>query len=543
MLSFLDSLDTYAAAPTPGAGPGGAVPPPPKATTTQASTSGPSPIPVKPKQIAQTTPLALRTAPSPAPAATPTNAAEAQSVLDFLDEITQRSSTPTAAVPPKPLAGSPAGARAAPGPISRSSSRSQLAQAAAAGIPARRSTDSQRAPASPSPRPVSSPAAGAADKAPEAAAGGGWGWGSVFATATAAVQVASSVAAQARTVAEEQLSSAQQHAAQYGGVSGVGEGLMKALGENEQAKKWGTGVMEYARGAHLDQLGSNLKETTLSRLNDLLNAVAPPIAEHEVIQVSLSHDMVGYDGVETLVYRALAKVMEQIEGGTLVLNKGAEEKRKEGAEADDERDLAYVEGLEAGWKLAEANIDQLIKTAYDPAAANPAQYDSSVTVPVTNCPIFLRIQPCLAPLPFHPGPTTPGSKDGHALFFLLLLKDPGHNLSHSSISQSIPAPWLDIPFEENEWVEDVMVDVIRRSTEIVGQEYVSGRMRAQGEAIARARAEAQRALFDRQEEEEREDRAGAGAGARAGAAVVGGSGSRVEPAGEAREEAVAPPAV
>lgn len=54
--------------------------------------------------------------------------------------------------------------------------------------------------------------------------------------------------------------------------------------------------------------GKELKTTTLKSLTDLLNAVAPPIAEHEVIEVSLSHDMVGYDGVEALVYRGLAKV-------------------------------------------------------------------------------------------------------------------------------------------------------------------------------------------------------------------------------------------
>jgi hypothetical protein len=54
--------------------------------------------------------------------------------------------------------------------------------------------------------------------------------------------------------------------------------------------------------------GKELKSTTLKSLTDLLNAVAPPIAEHEVIQVSLSHGMKGYDGVETLVYRGLAKV-------------------------------------------------------------------------------------------------------------------------------------------------------------------------------------------------------------------------------------------
>jgi hypothetical protein len=43
-------------------------------------------------------------------------------------------------------------------------------------------------------------------------------------------------------------------------------------------------------------------------MTEIINAVAPPIAEHEVIQVWLSHDMLGYEGVETLVYRALAKV-------------------------------------------------------------------------------------------------------------------------------------------------------------------------------------------------------------------------------------------
>jgi hypothetical protein len=39
-----------------------------------------------------------------------------------------------------------------------------------------------------------------------------------------------------------------------------------------------------------------------------MNAVAPPISEHEVIQVWLSHDMEGYEGIESLVYRSLAKV-------------------------------------------------------------------------------------------------------------------------------------------------------------------------------------------------------------------------------------------
>jgi len=54
--------------------------------------------------------------------------------------------------------------------------------------------------------------------------------------------------------------------------------------------------------------GKDLKRVGLSTFNDILNAVAPPISEHEVIQVWLSHDMQGLEGVESLVYSALARV-------------------------------------------------------------------------------------------------------------------------------------------------------------------------------------------------------------------------------------------
>lgn len=54
--------------------------------------------------------------------------------------------------------------------------------------------------------------------------------------------------------------------------------------------------------------GQDFKRVGLSTLTDILNVVAPPISEHEVIQVWLSHDMQGYDGIESLVYRALSRV-------------------------------------------------------------------------------------------------------------------------------------------------------------------------------------------------------------------------------------------
>jgi hypothetical protein len=111
----------------------------------------------------------------------------------------------------------------------------------------------------------------------------------------------------------------------------------------------------------------------------------------------------------------------------------------------------------------------MIKSSFSPVAPQ-INSETRLTVPTTYCPVYMRIQPCVAPIPFlHQSPSDPSSPST-VLFFLLLLRDPTHNLSHSTISQSMPTAWLDIPFEENEWVEDIMVEVIRGGVEIIGQE-------------------------------------------------------------------------
>jgi len=49
-----------------------------------------------------------------------------------------------------------------------------------------------------------------------------------------------------------------------------------------------------------------------------------------------------------------------------------------------------------------------------------------------------------------------------------------------------------------------MVEVIRRSTEVIGQEYIVGRMRAQKDAIEKAREEARKVVESGQEEGEKD---------------------------------------
>lgn len=54
--------------------------------------------------------------------------------------------------------------------------------------------------------------------------------------------------------------------------------------------------------------GAEAVKFSQSGLTNLLATIAPPIAEHEVIEIWLTHDMAGYEGVDGLVYRGLSKV-------------------------------------------------------------------------------------------------------------------------------------------------------------------------------------------------------------------------------------------
>lgn len=237
-------------------------------------------------------------------AATPpitANPGEAAEVLAFLDEITQKSSEPTrpaASLVDRPLSrsGTPtlrkSTERVKVGPSSLTNPGSSSARGVSPSLSSSNLVPGERQAGTPE-----------HERQPS---GGGWGWGNVWSSASSALQ-------QARTVVDEQV---------------------KSL-PTQDAKKWREGVLgyarnaqeraqEYAKSAQLEKLGSShdfvawleltlfsgkdLKRVGLSTFNDILNAVAPPISEHEVIQVWLSHDMQGFEGVESLVYSALARV-------------------------------------------------------------------------------------------------------------------------------------------------------------------------------------------------------------------------------------------
>ncbi|KAF9910634.1 hypothetical protein EC991_005940 [Linnemannia zychae] len=380
-----------------------------------------------------------------------------QSVLDFLDEITQSASTPSAVdtskVTPPGSQGKSSFYDSAAAPPSKYLQQQQ-------GAPQQQQHQQQQAPVD---------------------TRSSW-LGSLWSTASEAVKNTQTVV----------------------------QSSVKATMESQATKNLEERVKGFVTAENIGKIGNDLKSLTLSSMTTVLDVIAPPIAEHEVVEIWLAHDMVGYVGVEGLVYRAFSKVMEQTEGGDVIVHQGAGTNQNEDVQPED-RQLNACEGYEQAVKLAKANIEHLIKTHYD---AEKHQSGAAARNPVTlatNCPVFMAIQPCRVPRHGYTKPTpTAGSEEKILekdvfVSYVIVLQDPTHKLEFESASQSLPAHWLLIPYEENEWVEDRMVDCIRLAVGVIAQDYVWTRMK--GDEIQRLQiqeVEAQAKLQQEQQQQQQQ---------------------------------------
>jgi hypothetical protein len=186
-----------------------------------------------------------------------TKPGEAAEALAFLDEITQKSAEPTPRTSgllerPSSRAGTPSLRKStervrmgAPGSLLPSASGSP------APSPSRLTGPSASTPA-PALTPSTSTSGTQDQSGPQSAQPAGWGWGGLWNTASAAIQ-------QARTVVDE----------------GV-----KNVQANEQAKKWGGGVIqyankaqEYAKTANWQEVAKNAQEYAKNAQLDKISAL------------------------------------------------------------------------------------------------------------------------------------------------------------------------------------------------------------------------------------------------------------------------------
>lgn len=180
--------------------------------------------------------------------------------------------------------------------------------------------------------------------------------GSFWGNASSLWSSASSALQSAQRVAEEQYSKVKTE-----GVSGLRDqldhlqvgGVDLARLRKDAEERIGAAVKGVGN-VDLEKLRSDLLNQAGSTFTTLINTVAPPISAHETIELWFSHTMVGYDGVEGVVYRAWTSILEQTESGELVIVWSPPE-----SSLPEERTLNPVDGWEAGWTSAQAETDAL----------------------------------------------------------------------------------------------------------------------------------------------------------------------------------------
>ena len=99
---------------------------------------------------------------------------------------------------------------------------------------------------------------------------------------------------------------------------------------------------------------------------------------------------------------------------------------------------------------------------------------------MTTVPIFLHLQPLVAPLSIpeppiilpKPSSTSPGSTPPSPkhLYFLVTLQDPSHSLRFTTVSQPCPADWMEVEYERSDWVEERLVEILRTGVEVIAQD-------------------------------------------------------------------------
>lgn len=282
---------------------------------------------------------------------------------------------------------------------------------------------------------------------------------------------------------------------------------------------------------------------------NILHTLAPPISQHERLQIHITHDLIGYPSLDPIIYQTFSTVMAQVEGGDLmVIQRGSESTHRGSLEGfrgggagwndgpwwrhTDKRDLGIVKGLVEGTKLARVSAETYANEFFAARggveeAAKHATEVLSESNPVRSSDIFLALQPVSYQSPHDlfgssaspeaektEGVQEPNEED-ELITFAVYLHDPIHSISFKGLSQAFPAKWaqwLDAPVAEDadgeqshlppeiqeiiatggvdprEWVAEWMEETISLAVGIVAQRYVARRMGVGEGGIGRGKA-------------------------------------------------------
>ena len=286
-------------------------------------------------------------------------------------------------------------------------------------------------------------------------------------------------------------------------------------------------------------VGGNLQSLGIGTFTDILHIVAPPISSHEQLQIHITHDFINYPTLDPQIYAVFSRVMNQVEGGSLmVIQRGQEAspRREDGKMSStagwhdgpwwratgpsSKRNINAVQGLVPGTKLARASVESFSSEFFASrggveAAAKAATEVLSESNPTRSSDIFLAIQAIREREKsgnqdtelFAAGASSekaaddaatikePESSSEDEIHFAIYLHDPIHSISYSTVSQPVPAKWLDwldasqddLPdsiseiidaggVDPREWVAEWVDEVLCLAIGVVAQRYVARRM-------------------------------------------------------------------
>ncbi|KAB8343111.1 hypothetical protein FH972_022704 [Carpinus fangiana] len=285
------------------------------------------------------------------------------------------------------------------------------------------------------------------------------------------------------------------------------EATVKEIRTNEEALKWAEQARSNYGGALKGLDG--LRSKALPTFTSLLHTLAPPISQHERLQIHITHDLVGYPSLDPMIYATFSRVMAQVEGGDLlVVQRGSESTHRRDSDAayrgsglagwndgpwwrqnDTKRNLGAVKGLNEGTKLARVSAETYANEFYTARggleeAAKQATANLSESNPVRRSDIFMAIQAIEYTAPAdhfggaagNPNSKTEGdsividepTKPDELVSFAIFLHDPIHSITFSSLTQPLPkqwADWLDASLAEHE--QDDSSDTTALPKEIV----------------------------------------------------------------------------
>ncbi|KAH8723866.1 maintenance of telomere capping protein 1 [Phaeosphaeriaceae sp. PMI808] len=352
--------------------------------------------------------------------------------------------------------------------------------------------------------------------------GGSWwggGWGGIISSATEAANAAKKQA----------------------------EAAYQEIQKNQEAQRWA----EQVRGnvGALRGIGGELGKRALPTFTNILHTLAPPISQHERLQIHITHDLIGYPSLDPIIYQTFSSVMAQVEGGDLmVIQRGSESTQRSSTDGyrgggagwndgpwwrdTDKRDLSVIKGLVEGTKLARVSAESYASEFFAARggveeAAKQATEDLSDTNPVRSSDIFLAIQAISFPAQGNLFGTSSSEEKSTAeeedeqVAFAVYLHDPIHGISFHAVSQAFPAEWaawLDAPVtitqgeedddddgqmqfpaeirnivatggvDPREWVSEWMEETINLGVSIVAQRYVARRMGVGEGGLGRGKA-------------------------------------------------------